>query len=83
MDSFPEHESAIEAGSTLLLYTDGLVERRDKRIRDPESALAKTASASPLDPETLCDNVLGRFVRGQSSQDDVALLAVRNAGIDE
>ena len=25
VDSFPEHESAIEAGSTLLLYTDGLV----------------------------------------------------------
>ena len=83
VDSFPEHESAIEAGSTLLLYTDGLVERRGKRIRDPEAALAETASASPLDPETLCDNVLSRFVRGQSSQDDVALLAVRNAGIDE
>lgn len=83
VDSFPEHESAIEAGSTLLLYTDGLVERRGKRIRDPESALAETASASPLDPETLCDNVIGRFVRGQPSADDVALLAVRNAGIDE
>ena len=82
VDSFPEHESAIEAGSTLL-YTDGLVERRGKRIRDPESALAETASASPLDPETLCDNVIGRFVRGQPSEDNVALLAVRNAGIDE
>lgn len=83
VDSFPEQESAIEAGSTLLLYTDGLVERQGERIRDPESALAETASASPLDPETLCDNVLGRFVRGQPSQDDVALLAVHNAGIDE
>lgn len=83
VDSFPEQESAIEAGSTLLLYTDGLVERQGERIRDPESALAETASASPLDPETLCDNVIGRFVRGQPSKDDVALLAVRNAGIDE
>jgi sigma-B regulation protein RsbU (phosphoserine phosphatase) len=83
MVSFPEHEGAIEAGSTLLLYTDGLLERRGKRITDPESALAETASASPLDPETLCDNVIGRFVRAQPSKDDVALLAVRNAGIDE
>jgi len=83
VDSFPEHESAIEAGSTLLLYTDGLLERRDKSIKDPESALAEAASASPLDPETLCDNVIGRFVRAQPSEDDVALLAVRNAGIDE
>lgn len=83
VDSFPEHECGIEAGSTLLLYTDGLLERRGKRIRDPEWALAETASASAGDPETLCDNVIGRFVRARPSEDDVALLAVRNAGIDE
>ena len=83
VDSFPEHECGIEAGSTLLLYTDGLLERRGKRIRDPERALAETASASAGDPETLCDNVIGRFVRARPSEDDVALLAVRNAGIDE
>jgi serine phosphatase RsbU (regulator of sigma subunit) len=81
VDSFPEHECGIEAGSTLLLYTDGLLERRGKRIGDPESALAETASASAGDPETLCDNVIGRFVRARPSEDDVALLAVRN-GID-
>jgi len=27
--------------------------------------------------------VIGRFVRAQPSKDDVALLAARNAGIDE
>ena len=80
--SFCEQESAIEAGSTLLLYTDGLIERA--RIPDAESALAATASASVLDPETLCDSVIRRFVRGRrSTDDDVALLAVRNAGIGE
>lgn len=83
VDSIPEQESAIEAGSTLLLYTDGLLERRGKRIADPESTLAETVSASALDPETLCDNVIRRFVREQPSEDDVALLAVRNAGIGE
>jgi phosphoserine phosphatase RsbU/P len=83
VESIPEQEGAIEAGSTLLLYTDGLLERRGKRIADPESTLAETVSASALDPETLCDNVIRRFVREQPSEDDVALLAVRNAGIGE
>jgi phosphoserine phosphatase RsbU/P len=83
VDGFPEQESAIGAGSTLLLYTDGLLERRGKRITDPESALAETAYASPPDTETLCDTVIRRFVREQPSEDDVALLAVRNAGTGE
>jgi len=77
---FREQESAIEAGSTLLLYTDGLME--PMRIADAESALAQTLSASPLDPEALCDNVIARFVRGRRSTDDVALLAVRNTATD-
>ena len=83
VNSFPEQESAIEAGSTLLLYTDGLLERRGKRITDPEAALAETAYASSPDAENLCDNVIRRFVREQPSEDDIAVLAVRNAGISE
>jgi len=77
-DSFTEQVSAIEAGSTLLLYTDGLLERRGKRITDPEATLAETAYAVAGDPETLCDNVIRRFLREQPSKDDVALLAVSN-----
>jgi phosphoserine phosphatase RsbU/P len=83
MDSFTEQVSMIEAGSTLLLYTDGLLERRGERLTDPESILAETAYASDGDPETLCDNVVGRFLREQPSRDDVALLAVHNPGSDE
>jgi hypothetical protein len=78
VDSFTEQVSAIEAGSTLLLYTDGLLERRGKRITDPEATLAETAYAVAGDPETLCDNVIRRFLREQPSKDDVALLAVSN-----
>jgi phosphoserine phosphatase RsbU/P len=83
VDSFTEQASTIEAGSTLLLYTDGLLERRGERITDPESILAETAYADTVDPETLCDNVVGRFLREQPSRDDVALLAVRNPGCGE
>jgi putative methionine-R-sulfoxide reductase with GAF domain len=78
VDGFTEQVSAIEAGSTLLLYTDGLLERKGKGISDPESTLAETAYASAGDPEALCDNVIRRFLREQPSKDDVALLAVHN-----
>jgi phosphoserine phosphatase RsbU/P len=83
VDSFTEQASAIEAGSTLLLYTDGLLERRGKRITDPESILAQTVYAFAGDLESLCDNVIRRFLREQPSKDDVALLAVRNPETSE
>jgi phosphoserine phosphatase RsbU/P len=78
--SFTEQEAAIDAGSTLLLYTDGLLERRSKRITDSETALAETAYASAQHPETLCDSVIRRFLRERPSKDDVALLAVLYTG---
>jgi len=72
-------ESVVELdrGATVLLYTDGLVERRDSdldagmvRLRDAVAQLAHL----PL--EQLLDEVLERLVDGHP-EDDVALVAVR------
>ena len=67
----------IERGSTVLLYTDGLVERRGQsldegliRLRD---ALAELADRDLGD---LCDELLVRLLTDQPD-DDVALVAVR------
>jgi hypothetical protein len=67
----------LDRGSTVLLYTDGLVERRDAdldaglvRLRDTLIELADR----PLDE--LLDEVLERLVQGRP-EDDVALVAVR------
>ena len=66
----------IPPGATLLLYTDGLVERRGSHLDDGLSHLADVAAALvSLELEELCDALLGRL--GQSGDDDVALLAVR------
>jgi phosphoserine phosphatase RsbU/P len=81
LDNFTEQEASLEVGSTLLLYTDGLLERRGKQITASESTLAEIAHASGSHPETLCDNVVRRFLRGRPSEDDVALLAVLYKGI--
>ncbi|MGY1606181.1 MULTISPECIES: SpoIIE family protein phosphatase [unclassified Geodermatophilus] len=78
----PRHESALvlERGSTVLLHTDGLVERRDV---DLDTGLARLADAvtdlagRPLDE--LCDEVIERLVHGRP-EDDVALVALRLGG---
>ncbi len=72
-----ESEVELADGSTLVLYTDGLVERRDQlfdagvdRLR---SAVTELRSA-PV--EEVCDRVLARLVP-DGAEDDVALVAVR------
>lgn len=66
----------LHSGRTLLLYTDGLVERRGhdldvgtNRLRSLTADLAD----EPLD--VFCDGLLARS--GNSASDDIALLAVR------
>lgn len=71
----PAVPHAIEAGSTLLLLTDGLIEVPGEDLDDSMAALDRTlASASP-ELEELCDTLLETFGKGKT--DDIALLAAR------
>ena len=73
----PEATVELPEGCTLLLYTDGLVERRDRSIADGMAALAAAASArSQLPVEELCDELLETLVPGGPA-DDIALVALR------
>lgn len=67
---------------TLLLYTDGLVERRGQSLDDGlwalQQALSELGTAS-LDE--VCDALLARFVG--DAEDDVALVAVRGFPEDQ
>ena len=72
-----DEEVALDRGSTLLLYTDGLVERRGQdydegllRLRNAITELAKESL------DDLCDGVLTRLLP-EHAEDDVALVAVR------
>ncbi len=68
---------ALPAGSRLLLYTDGLVERRGAPVDDGlAQLLAVCADPSPDDLEALCDRVLAELLRDAAPDDDVALLLV-------
>jgi sigma-B regulation protein RsbU (phosphoserine phosphatase) len=71
-----DHEVVLRPGDTLLLYTDGLVERRGVPLDDGFAWLVDELAAlgpRPLGP--LCDELLGEL--GGRVDDDVALLAVR------
>ncbi len=72
-----DHETVLDAGATVLLYTDGLVERRDRPLRaglaDLRAALGRHAG---LGLDALCDTLLAELPGGPG-EDDVALVAVR------
>jgi serine phosphatase RsbU (regulator of sigma subunit) len=69
----------LECGSTVLLYTDGLVERRDRDIDEGTQALVEVLRrCAGLPLEDLCDEVLERLFL-PDAEDDVAVLAVRLA----
>lgn len=72
-----EHVVGLGAGATVLLYTDGLVERRDAPLDEGLERLVRTvADLGDADLDDLCDGVLDRMVHGRPD-DDVALVAVR------
>lgn len=75
--AFREHRETLPPGSTLLLYTDGLVERREVAFDRRLAQLAAAATAAQGDLERLCDSVVGELLGGMEPADDVALLAVR------
>jgi PAS domain S-box-containing protein len=72
-----EAEVVIDRGATVVLYTDGLVERRDQPLRQGIERLRETLddlAGLPLDD--LCDEVVARLLPERPA-DDVALVAVR------
>jgi serine phosphatase RsbU (regulator of sigma subunit) len=69
----------VDAGSTVLLYTDGLVERRGEHLDDGLARLCSSAADHHGLPVTdFLDAVLGDLL-GDRLADDVAVLAVRFA----
>ncbi|MFI0237667.1 SpoIIE family protein phosphatase [Streptomyces sp. NPDC016845] len=74
----PRHRgrNAIPARSTVLLYTDGLIERRDESLDDAMDRLRRhTAGLARESLDVFCDELL--IGLGADSDDDIAILAVR------
>jgi len=72
-----DHVLTVHRGATVLLYTDGLVERRDQLFDTGVEQLRdelRTLWQSPVDE--VADQLLARLVPDRA-EDDVALVAVR------
>ena len=70
-------EDRLEPGSVVLLYTDGLVERRRESLEVGLDRLASVLADGPGDLERLGDHLLDALVGDQTVTDDVALILTR------
>jgi PAS domain S-box-containing protein len=73
---YQDAEDSMGPSSTLLLYTDGLVERRNVPLDNSLRRLAERVGSARGDLGDLCDAVVGD-TQSDGGTDDVALLAIR------
>lgn len=87
LGSFPyetcnEHDVTLAHGETLVLYTDGLIERPgtplDLSVDRLVEILSETHSA-----ESACELAVERLVPPEGLRDDVAIVAVENGGVPD
>ena len=75
---YTEGSIAIEPGATLLLYTDGLVERRGELLDDGLARVLEVAVRhASADPVRLTGRLLADVLADTDQPDDVAVIAAR------
>jgi CheY-like chemotaxis protein len=70
-------EFVLPPGGTLVLYTDGLIERRDADIDVGLAALAACAAEVEPSLDAFCQRLLVRLAGTEDQDDDIAVVALR------
>ncbi|MFG2593243.1 SpoIIE family protein phosphatase [Streptomyces sp. NPDC048438] len=68
----------LPPGSTAVLYTDGLVERRGEDIDEGVAALERALSGAKGTPQVVCDRLIRSLGVTAEHDDDVAVLVVQH-----
>ncbi|MER7374836.1 SpoIIE family protein phosphatase [Streptomyces lanatus] len=78
---FEATELELPEGSLLALYTDGLLESRERDADERIAELQRVLNHSATSLEALCDTVIGAMLPARRT-DDAALLLVRTHALD-
>lgn len=71
---YTEHELRLEKGDRLLMYTDGLIERRDRTVQDSLEQLLALAGTAPPELEKHLDRLLTHS--RSDTDDDTCLIGI-------
>ncbi|MFD5453129.1 ATP-binding SpoIIE family protein phosphatase [Streptomyces sp. NPDC003470] len=69
---------ALTPGSTAVLYTDGLVERRNQDLDEGIAALERALSGATGSPQVICDRLVRSAGVTPDHDDDVAVLVLQH-----
>lgn len=72
---YPATTTQLEAGDLIVLYTDGIIDRRDADADDLSAALLAAAAPAP-DPEACIAAILAA-VDAESAEDDVCVMVLQ------
>ena len=81
--TYGDQRLVLGPGETLLLYTDGLIERRGERLTEGEDALAEAVRSAADDPELMCQEVMAKLTKAKEAADDVAVLVLKAVAFEE
>jgi PAS domain S-box-containing protein len=72
------HEAPTSAHDIVVLYTDGLIERRGESLDVGLERLAGAAAAGPEEPQAMCDHILEELLElPEQRYDDVTAVVAR------
>jgi PAS domain S-box-containing protein len=77
---YETYSQGIDRGAALVLYTDGLIERRGESLDAGLERLKSAADTGPDNPELLCEHIVARLAEAPELYDDVTAVVARLSG---
>src|SRR5947209_2192783 len=78
---YQEAAAALTPGTTVVLYTDGLVEERGRTLEEGFERLRVAIAGGGSDPEPLCEAILGGTLGEATSSDDVTFVVATSPAV--